>query len=271
VTVETTRPRIGLLVTFAVVVAGVTTGALALLAMPDTAEPSGTGASPGRAASPGGTSEDGAPYAFWALDHLGGPLRWDACSPIRFIVNLNGAPEHAERDVRRALDVLARASGLDLALEGLTDETPDAQRPLVGPDGSGWRWMPVLIAWALPGSHGLELSAPDRGIALPVAVRDEGRETYVTGQVVLNAARPDLVPGFEDRRTSIGATLLHEIAHVLGLDHVDDPAQLMSVDPGSGPVAFGSGDLAGLRRIGASAGCTPAPPASAGRGLVVTR
>jgi hypothetical protein len=218
-----------------------------------------------------GTAEDGAPYALWARDHRGAPLRWDACSPIRFRINLRDAPSGAQQDIEHALDILSDASGLDLLLEGLTEEAPDPERPLVEPDGSGWRWRPVLIAWAHPDTHGSGLTAADRAVALPVAVRDGDRESYVTGQVVLNAARPDLVPGFADRSTAVGATLLHELGHVLGLDHVDDPGQLMSVDPGSGPVTLGSGDLAGLQRIGSAAGCTPAPPPSAGRGLTVTR
>lgn len=276
-----TRPRIGLLVTIAVILAGVVTASIALLSVPDASEQSArAGADAGAPDAPSelgavaalrGNSKDGAPYAFWALDHRGAPLRWDACSPIGLVVNLRGATEGAEQDIRLALEILSDVSGLDLELEGLTDETPDAQRPLVEPDGAGWRWRPVLIAWAHPGEHGLALTAADRGIALPVAVRDGDRESYVTGQVVLNAARPDLVPGFGDRSTAIGATLLHELAHMLGLDHVEDPEQLMSIDPGRGTVTFGSGDLAGLERLGSAAGCTPPPPPSAGRGLAVAR
>jgi len=294
--VEPRRPRIGVLVTIAVMMAGIVTGSLAMLGAPDAADRTSTGDSAGagtgtvvgadgsdadRAAGTPpsrrpagalrGSSEDGAPYAFWSLDHRGEPLRWDACAPIRFVANLGGATEGAERDIRRALDMLSDASGLTLTLEGLTDERPHAQRPLVEPDGQDWRWRPVLIAWAQPDAYGLGLTAADRGLALPVAVRDGDRETYVTGQVVLNADRPDLVAGFEDRSTAIGATLVHEIAHVLGLDHVDDPDQLLSVDPGSGPVMLGSGDVAGLERLGPDSGCTPAPPASAGRGLSVAR
>jgi len=216
-----------------------------------------------------GTTTEGAPYAFWALDHRGAPLRWDACSPIAFVLNLRAAPAGAEQDVRTALGILAGVTGLDLVLEGLTDEAPEGRRRLIEPAGQDWRWRPVLVAWATPGEGSLPLTALDRGIALPIAVRDGDREAYVTGQVVLNAARTDLVPGFGDRSDAVGATLLHELAHLLGLDHVDDVQQLLSTDPGRGPVILGQGDLAGLERIGRAAGCNPSPPASAGRGLRV--
>jgi hypothetical protein len=36
-----------------------------------------------------------------------------------------------------------------------------------------------------------------------------------------------------DREHSWGATLLHELGHLVGLAHVDDPDQLMSTYPGS--------------------------------------
>jgi hypothetical protein len=206
-------------------------------------------------------------FALWGVDHRGGPLRWDACAPVLFVLSTVAAPEHAERDLVEALAILSDASGLDLRLVGTTDERPARARPLVERDGAGWRWRPVLVAWDSPDATDVGLTALDRGVALPVSVRDGDREAFVTGQVVMNAQRSDLVPGFGDRRDAIGATLLHEIAHVLGLAHVDDGSQLMSEDPGAGPVTLGTGDRAGLRAIGAAAGCNPAPAAEAGRGL----
>lgn len=180
--------------------------------------------------------------------------------PVRVVVDPTGGPEGAVGDLRQALALLAEASGLDLDLVGTTTERPDVDRPLAEPDGAGgWRWRPVLVAWEEPGVSGLPLTALDRGVAVPVAVRDGEREALVTGQVVLNARRTDLVPGFGDRRDAWGATLTHELGHLLGLAHVDDPRQLMATDPGSGPVELGAGDRAGLRAVGAAAGCLDVP------------
>jgi len=210
----------------------------------------------------GGTRGDG--YALWALDRAGAPLRWDACTPIGVVLSTVEAPDGAEDDLREALTRLSDASGLRLELRGTTDERPSADRALVVDTAAGWAWAPVLVGWVAPDAA-LGLTPLDRGIALPVAVRDGDREAFVTGQVALNARRTDLVPGFGDRSDAWGATLLHELVHLVGLDHVDDPSQLMSTDPGSGPVVFGAGDLAGLARVGAAAGCTAAPDAAAGR------
>ena len=82
---------------------------------------------------------------------------------------------------------------------------------------------------------------------------------FVSGQIVLNQDRADLQPGFDDRATSWGATLLHELGHIVGLDHVDDPAQVMHHLPGSGPVEWGDGDREGLAAVGAAAGCLDVP------------
>jgi len=209
-------------------------------------------------------------FAVWGRTQDGDPLSWDACQPIDLVLSTPGAPSGAEEDVREAVARITRASGLQLRLVGTSEERPSALRPLVVRERSGWRWNPVLIAWMTPEeaqAAGIPLELQDRGVALPISVRDGGREGYVTGQVVLNAARSDLRPGFRDRSDAWGATLLHELGHLVGLAHVSDTDQLLSLDPGRGPVVLGSGDLAGLELLGAASGCTRVPEADIGRGL----
>jgi hypothetical protein len=211
-----------------------------------------------------------ADYAVWGRTEDGHPLRWDACRPIDLVLSVPDAPPGAEQDVREAAAHIASASGLQLRLLGISDERPSALRPLVVREQRGWRWNPVLIAWMTPEearAAGIPLEMQDRGVALPVTVRADDREGYVTGQVVLNAARGDLRPGFVDRSDAWGATLLHELGHLIGLAHVEDTGQLMSLDPGRGPVVLGDGDLAGLELLGATAGCTRVPEANIGLGL----
>jgi len=260
--VDTTRPVLGPLIAGALLVAGLLTALIAWSSLTGASGAASPAAPP--AAAPGAAHG----YAVWGFDHRGAPLRWDACEPVRLVLSEAEAPDHAVRDLTAAITLLRDATGLDLQLVGTTDERPRVDRPLIDSDGAGWRWRPVLVAWAQPGEGGVPLTTFDRGVALPVSVRDGEREAYVTGQVVLNAARTDLSDGFADRRDAIGATLIHELAHLLGLAHVEDVSQLMSAEPGSGPVVLGTGDRAGLRAIGAETGCNPAPSAGAGRGLI---
>jgi hypothetical protein len=269
--VDTTRPALGPLIAGALVVAGTLTASIAWSTLPAPGTvPSSSASVSAPAGAPDPRHGHALGYAVWGSDHRGAPLRWDACEPIRLVLSEPEAPGHAVRDLTAAMSILREATGLDLQLVGTTDERPRVDRSLVENDGTGWRWRPVLIAWAQPGEGGVPLTSLDRGVALPVSVRDGGHEAYVTGQVVINAARADLVDGFVDRRDAIGATLLHELGHLLGLAHVDDLSQLMSTDPGSGPVVLGAGDRAGLRAIGAEGGCNTAPSPEAGRRLVGT-
>jgi hypothetical protein len=200
-----------------------------------------------------GTSSDG--YAVWARNEDGTPVRWDPCRTLEIVVNDDGAPGGWREDLTRAVAEVADHSGIDIEVVGSTDERPTPRRDAYQPERYGDRWAPVLVAWADPGASDLPLLPTDRGIAIPVAVGVDGDRTYVTGQVVLNRQRDDLQVGFGDRSSSWGATLLHELGHLLGLAHVDDPDEMMARYPGDGPVRFGPGDLEGLRAVGRDLGC----------------
>jgi hypothetical protein len=214
---------------------------------------------------PVGASEEG--WTAFEYNDDGTPVRWDACEPIDVVVSTVGAPAPVEpdaflADVEDALVDLRATSGLDLRVIGTSDEQPSSDRSTLSVDTDGSpRWAPVLVGWRAPGATELPLRDTDRGIAMPVATGSPGARQYVTGQVVLNRDRDDLVTGREDRSTSWGATVLHELAHILGLDHVEDADELLSIHPGDGPVTLGPGDRAGLAALGAGGGClgTPAP------------
>jgi len=208
----------------------------------------------------GRSAPDGAGYAVWDRNDDGLPIRWDPCSDVEVVVSPAGAPEGARDDLDEAIARLAARTGLSIRVVGDTEERPAADRSAFQPERYGdGRWAPVLVAWAEPHERGVPLRDIDRGLAVPVAVGAPGARVFVTGQVVLNVGRDDLRPGFDDRADSWGATLLHELAHLVGLAHVDDPDELMSVHPGTGPIAFGPGDRAGLAAVGAEHGCLVVP------------
>ncbi len=210
----------------------------------------------------GALAED-ADFTVWERNADGTPVRWDPCTPIDVVWSSQDAPPTARADIVAALERVSEASGMTLRLTGRTEERPSGARLPYQPERYGPRWAPVLVAWADPATPGLPLRDTDRGVAVPVAVGADGDRTFVTGQVLLNAERPDLRAGFDDRADSWGATLVHELVHVLGLGHVDDPTELMYVHPGRGPVTFGDGDRAGLAAVGRAPGCRQVPTAGA--------
>jgi hypothetical protein len=202
----------------------------------------------------------------------GTPTRFDPCSPIHVVTNLTEAPAGAASMVAAALSKLSAASGLNFVVDGNTDEVPQSGRPTIEAR-YGSAWAPVLIAWShhgasdlLPGGSALGeglgtwLGQGTIGSALPPTF------AYVTGEIAIDAqTTARLAPGFGSGQT-IGELLLHELGHLVGLGHATDPTQIMYSMLLSVPVAaYGAGDLAGLRRLGASAGClanAPHPPSA---------
>lgn len=213
-----------------------------------------------------GTHAGADSYRFWGNNRDGQPLRWDPCAPIRLVVNPSGGPDGWRPLFADAVARVRDASGLDIIVSATTDERPRLDRPAFEPSRWGQRWSPVLVAWASAADTNLPLSSTDRGLAMPLAVGRSGDRQLVSGQLVFNTDRLDLDVGslddlsldFADRASSWGAVMVHELLHLVGLDHVDDPGQLMYGRPGEGPVALGDGDIAGLDVLTAG-GCRPAP------------
>lgn len=187
-------------------------------------------------------------YRLWTW--AGHVSRWDPCRTIGYRVNLEQAPANVLADVKRAVARISEATGLRFAYLGTTTTVPDEGAPSGDAD--------VLVAWRTPEQY-------DFGNAAAVAPGHSygGYETtagtpvnrITDGAVVVNTDyNGALAPGFGPGAR--GELLMHELAHVVGLEHVRDSSQVMypTILPAS-PARFGAGDLAGLEAVGAGQGC----------------
>ncbi len=197
-------------------------------------------------------------FKFLNLDPAtGSPIRYDPCTPISYVINPASAPSGGIEDVHQAIELTAAVTGLEFVYEGETDEPVGSDRSTYQPDRYGRRWPPVLIGWIPHDSAIFDIDGV--GVAGSAVVENgAGRLVYVTGSIVLNGAE-QLANGFAPGKTW-GKVVLHELGHLVGLDHVPDPAQVMHASLVSSPGVWGAGDDAGLRLLGALAGCLDQPP-----------
>jgi hypothetical protein len=195
------------------------------------------------------------PHTFLTVDRQGHPARWDPCTPITWLFNPALAPAGAEELLRDGFDYVSAITGLTFRYGGTTTVTPGPTVPgtiIVG-------WVPSLGLAPAPGQSG----PVPAGRAYPASTPVAGGALRVTAAGIrLNA---DFIDGRDPelaffwmplgwRAYQWGPVFLHELGHVLGLGHVDDTRQLMGYETTSA-VTYGPGDLAGLHRLGAAAGC----------------
>jgi hypothetical protein len=205
---------------------------------------------------PRGTASE---YQFLATDG-GKPVRWNPCDPIHYVANVTRAPEGSIQDIQEAVAKVSLATGVTFIYDGLTDEVPQRDRSPYQPDRYGDGWAPVVIAWATQSQTDIAFQKGDEyfaAVARPLGPPD-GAPQFVSGWVVVNAADPN--PTGWAYTGSQGPTVLHELGHIMGLDHVTSKAELM--EPAGGLMTdFGPGDLAGLEQLGRDQGClvTPEP------------
>ena len=149
-----------------------------------------------------------------------------------------------------AIAEVSRATGLVFISDGITDEAPSKERHLRDQWPFGEQPAPVLVAWSTS-QESPELAGNVAGFAGPVQVAPSGPGSarYVTGQVVLDAHDLAHAPGDPQGERAVRLVLLHELAHLVGLAHVADPAQLMFPESTPAP-GFGPGDLRGLHQLG---------------------
>jgi hypothetical protein len=198
--------------------------------------------------------------AFRFLERVGGvPVRWNPCEPITYALNTAGTSSPVRTDLHEALRRVTRATGIHFRPVGMTRETFIRAYQRMRFRGV-IRKAALILIWVDHDDYQAILRLlrdprPSIAFAKTMAGLYANRDQYFGGIVVMDGdatARR----GFGDFYAH-GSVLLHELGHIMGLDHVKDPDQLMysGRHPNFRVRYFGPGDLEGLRRLGADAGC----------------
>jgi len=186
-------------------------------------------------------------------------VAYDPCRPVHYVVRPDNALAGGDTLIREAVAAASQASGLQFVYDGTTAEAPTDDRQVFQPDRYGKRWAPVLIAWSTP-AETPALAGDVAGLGGSGYAQAAGQPllplVLAAGQVRLDA--PDLADIVASRphgAAEVRAIIMHELGHVLGLDHVKDPTQLMYAE-NMGVTDFAAGDRAGLALLGTGT-CVP--------------
>jgi hypothetical protein len=186
------------------------------------------------------------------------PVAYDPCRVIRVVINERTMPAGAKGLVQDVLEEVGLWTGLSFEVEGPTDEGASGDRADYQPAKYGDRWAPVLVVWSDPGEDPV-LEGGVAGNAGSHFIETRHGAVYVTGRVSLDG--PDLgriiAAGGRRGRDYAGDIIRHEVGHLVGLAHIDEPSELMF--PEGRPrrkFGYGPGDVRGLYELGGGA-CIP--------------
>jgi hypothetical protein len=181
-------------------------------------------------------------------------VRWDPCSVIRWKFNPRRMPKRGLRQVKQGVRRVEAATGLDFVYAGRTAQAPN-------PYGNNVRGAEVIIGWR-PKSYGPfdgtdTVGVGGNGYYLTAYQEADGTKVRkaIQGGVVLNAGmRKRLTNGY-GKGLTWGEVIVHELGHVVGLDHTPAKRQILFYRVIPRNANWGAGDLAGLRRLGDTRGC----------------
>lgn len=195
--------------------------------------------------------------------------RWNPCQTITYKVNLASVPKSkrtkALSATKTAVARMAKASGMRFAYKGSTSQVP---QPGSNPAKQS---AELVIAWTSPSKTRYPLGGWTAGYGgsnvQSWSETKNGKTVHgaaiTRGYVVIDS--PDaLNTRTFSQSTGKGANVVnllsHEIAHSLGLMHVNSATQLMNPSLSrSTPDGPAAGDRAGLTKVGRPAGCISVP------------
>ena len=190
----------------------------------------------------------------------GAPVRWNPCQAIHWRANVARGPVGGLDVLKAAVARIAVQTGTSWVYDGPTATVPSTRYLPTVPTNTN---KPVLLGWTDGAASDLLRGKPAQVLGMTRTVwfgvdDGMGHRAAATRAAVVALDRTDRLPLRGTQSWS--ATVLHELGHVMGLDHPADPHQLMAaVLPNV--TGYQSGDTTGLTRVGRAAGCVTIPGA----------
>lgn len=186
-------------------------------------------------------------YTFMSEISPGDPIRWDACGTVHWVFNPDHAPTGGLAAVQRAIARVGAATGLSFTYDGATTTVPTGSYVDSQTGATGFR--PLLVGWSTPTASSLLANQPSSLVGMDQTIWARpatGATHIVSGVVALNADVNAATSGTNSWFTFA----LHELGHAVGLGHTTDSTQIMAPVIPAAASDYGSGDLAGLAKVG---------------------
>ena len=186
------------------------------------------------------------------------PVRWNPCQAIHWKSNVSRGPVGGLDVLKAAVAHIAYVTKTTWVYDGATTTVPTtAYLPKVPSNIN----RPVVIGWTDGTASDLLRYKPAAVLGMTRTVwfgvdDGMGHRVAATRAAVVALDRTDRLPlrGVQ----SWSATVLHELGHVMGLDHPADTHQLMAATLPN-VSSLQTGDNTGLTRVGRLAGCVNVP------------
>jgi hypothetical protein len=188
----------------------------------------------------------------------GQPVRWNPCQAIHWKANVARGPVGGLDVLKAAVGHIASVTGTSWVFDGTTATVPSTAYLPTTPSNNN---KPVVIGWTDGTASDLLRGKPAQVLGMTRTVwfgvdDGMGHRAAATRAAVVALDRTDHLPLRGTQSWS--ATALHELGHVMGLDHPADSHQLMAATLPN-VSSYQSGDNTGLVRLGRTAGCVVIP------------
>lgn len=189
----------------------------------------------------------------------GKPVRYDPCTPIHWTSSTARGPAGGLQVLQEAVARVAAVSGTTWVYDGPAAAEPHTSQLPTAPAAS---YPPINIGWS-DASRSDVLARADKsslGVAsnkwFGLQYADGSKKAKMVGSVIaLDRTKQLALRGGMSWKT----VALHELAHAMGLGHVNDNDQLMDVGLSWTLTDLQNGDRAGLGALGRAAGCVTVP------------